>query len=347
MVFIGAVLAYRVYQRQHPQIFKTNQQLQSEYGVPVEVTEVTRKDVVSKQRFTGTVEGYSETMVISDLTQKVLEVRVKVGDRVSKDDVIAVLDRKSVSNMNLKYDQTLMAYQDAKADYERMKNLFHAGAISRQAFEKAKLNYEIQKSNLEAITSAVFIRSPIEGVVTEIFVEPGDKINTGRPVARVVKFDKVKIKLAVSESDIAKVKNGLPCLVSTSSINQTFNGRVEEVSLSADPISRSFEVTVVVDNPEFLLRSGMFASVWIIYDSKKNVPVVPKDALLKEGEQYFVYTVNREDSLISRKNITLGTSDGELYEVVSGVTPGEWVVVQGQNNILNENQKARVIAVEN
>ncbi len=346
VLFIGMVLAYRVYQRQHPEIFKTNEQLQQEYGVPVEIAEVSLRNIVNQEQFTGTVEGYSETLVLSDLTQKVLEMRVKVGDRVSRDDTIAVLDRKSVSNMNLKYDQTVMAYRDAKTDFERIKNLYKAGAVTKQAYDKAKLKYEISKSNLEAITSAVFIRSPIDGIVTETYVEPGDKVNTGRPVAKVVRFDKVKIKLPVSETEIGRVRVGQKCRVTTTSINHPFNGVVDEVSLSADPRSRTFEVTVVVNNPALELRSGMYATVAILFAEKTNVPAIPKDALGIDDGSYWVYTVSKTDSLVSKETITPGIFDGQYYEVLSGLHPGEWVVVQGQNNIREEHQKARIITRE-
>ncbi len=346
VVFIGLMLAYRVYQRQHPEIFKTNEQLQQEYGVPVEVVEVSRRNIISQERFTGTVEGYSETLVLSDLTQKVLELRVKVGDRVSRHDTIAVLDRKSVSNMNLKYDQTVMAYRDAKTDFERIKNLYKAGAIAKQAYDKAKLKYEISKSNLEAITSAVFIRSPINGIVTETYVEPGDRINAGRPVAKVVRFDKVKIKVPVSEAEIGRVKIGQKCMVKTTSINHPSKGVVDEVSLSADPRSRTFEITVVVDNPDLELRSGMYATVAILFAERTNVPAIPKDALLKADSRYWVYTVSKTDSLLSKQPITPGAFDGQYYEILSGLHPGEWVVVQGQNNILRDHQKARIIPGE-
>ena len=342
---IGATLTYRIYEKNNPQIFKTNEQIQFESGVPVEVVVVSRRNIVSQEIFTGTIEGFSETQIISDITQKVIDLRVGIGSRVMRNDTVAILDKKSISGMNLKYDPTLMAYRDAKIELERMQNLFEAGAVTKQAFDKAKLNFEISKSNLEAITSAVFVTSPIKGIITETYVESGDKVNAGKPIAKVVRFDKVKIKVQVNESDIAKIKVGQKCRINTSSFEQIFEGKVSEVSLSANPITRNFEATVVVVNPDLLLRSGMFATVRIVFIEKERVLAVHKDAILKNDHKYFVYTVSN-DSLISRNNITIGTFDGIYYEILSGLGDGEMVVIEGQNNIQNENQKAIIIAQE-
>ncbi|RMD97328.1 MAG: efflux RND transporter periplasmic adaptor subunit [Calditrichaeota bacterium] len=340
---IAVILAFRIHEKNHPKVFKTNEQLQKEFGVPVEIAVVKKRDLRSEETFTGTIEGYAETMVVSDLTQKVLEMRVKIGDHVSRGDTLAVLDKKSVSNMNLKYDHTVMAYNDAKREFERIKHLYEAGAVTRQAYDKAKLNYEINKANLEAIVSAVFISSPIDGIVTETYVEPGDKIGAGRPVARVVQFDKVKIKIQVSESDIGRLHVGQKCLVRTPSFDRTFSGKISEISLSANPMTRTFEVTVVVPNPDLLLRSGMFATVTVIYSEKADVLAIPKEAVQFTPEGAFTYVVS-SDSLVSRRKIATGVFDGQYYEVLSGLQPGEWVVASGQNKIQMEKQKAIIVA---
>ena len=339
---IGIILAYRIYQKSNPVIFQTNEDLQRQFGVPVEVIPVARHDLVSKDEFTGSVEGFAETLALSDLTQKVVAVKVKVGDRVSKKDTLVVLDKKSVSNMNVKYDHALVALNDAKVEFERVKRLYKAGAVTKQTYDKAKLNFEINKANFEAITSAIYIGSPIAGIVTEVYVEPGDKVGTGRPVAKVVQFGRVKIKLQISEAEIGQVRVGQKCLVRTSSFDRTFAGRVTEIDLSANPASRTFKTTVVVPNPDLLLRSGMFATVTIIFAEKSNVLAVPKESVEKADGERFVYTVS-SDSLISKRPVGLGAFDGEFYEITSGLQEGEWVIVSGQNNIQMENQKAIVV----
>jgi len=101
-----------------------------------------------------------------------------------------------------------------------------------------------------------------------VYVEPGDKVGVGRPVAKVVQFDRVKIKLQISEAEIGRVRIGQKCLVRTSSFDRIFTGRVTEIDLSANPVSRTFKTTVVVDNPQLLLRSGMFATVTIVITEK-------------------------------------------------------------------------------
>jgi len=94
-----------------------------------------------------------------------------------------------------------------------------------------------------------------------------------------VQFDRVKIKLQISEAEIGRVRIGQKCLVRTSSFDRIFTGRVTEIDLSANPVSRTFKTTVVVDNPQLLLRSGMFATVTIVITEKNNVLAVPREAV--------------------------------------------------------------------
>ena len=342
VVLVGAVLAFRIYEFNNPQVFYTNEALQQEFGVPVEVAAVERRDIIDQEAFTGTIEGFSQTEVRSEVSQKVIALKVRVGSRVSRHDTIAVLDTKSVSNANLRYVQTAANYEDAELNFQRMKNLYDAGAISKQQLDQARLNYDVQKANYEAVMSAVYVESPIDGMVTETHVEPGDQVSVNQPIAKVVRFDKVKIKIPVNESDIGRVRNGQSCIVTTASLAREFNGNVSEISLSADPRTRNFEVTVTVDNPELLLRAGMFANVRIILDRRSKVLAIDKDALINNGGDLYVYTVS-SDNAIARKPVSVGSSDGTYFEVLSGLSEGEKVITEGFNNIQSDDQKAIII----
>lgn len=342
LLLVAVVLGFRIHEFNNPPEFPSNEQLQQEFGVPVEVAPVELRTITALESFTGTVEGYSQTEVLSEVSQKVIRLKVKVGSRVSQNDILAEMDTRSVSNTTLRYAQTVAGYEDAKLNFERMKNLYEAGAIPKQSYDQARLNYDVQKANYEAVISAVNIKSPISGIVTETYVEAGDRVNVNQPVAKVVSFDKVKIRIQVNESEIARVRSGQACVVSTTSLDREFPGTVGQIALSADPRTRNFEVEVSVDNPDLALRAGMFARVRIIFDNRNQVPAIHKDALIKTGEGYQVYTV-LPDSSITRKAVTVGATDGSYYEILSGLTPGEQIIIEGFNNIRGEKQKAIVI----
>ena len=341
VVIIAIVLIIRIIEKGNPPIITTNEQIQQEHGIPVEVEKVAKRSLIVKETFTGTVEGINETMIYPKVSSQINQIRVKIGERVSVNDTIAVFDTKSIGGMNLKYDQTRSAYLDAEKDFERMKNLYEVGAISEQVYDKARLKLEINKSNWDAIVSAIFVTTPIDGVVTELFYDEGDLPQKNSAIAKVVNYRKVKIKIQVNEADISKLKVGQTAQIKSTSYSKLFNGKISEISLSANPATRNFEVTVIVPNKELLLRSGMFAEVTLFLTEIDDVISVSKDALVISGNESVVFLVD-EDNLIHSRKIVTGQDDGVFVSIRSGLNVGETVIIEGQNRIKSENQKAIV-----
>ncbi len=339
ILLIAIVLMIRISNKSNPPIINTNEQIQQEHGIPVEIEKVAKRSLLVKETYTGTVEGIKETLIYPKVSNQIKEIRVKIGQRVSANDTLVVFDTKSIGGLNLKYDQTRSAYLDAKKDYERMKNLFEVGAVSEQVYDKARLSLEINKSNWEAIKSAIFVTTPIDGVVTELFYDEGDMPRPNSAIAKVVDFRKVKIKIQVNEADISRLKIGQSATIKSTSYTILFSGKISEISLSANPATRNFEVTVIGPNEGLLLRSGMFAEVTLFLTELDDVISISKDALVISGNESVVFLVDEDNLIYSRKVVT-GQDDGVFVSVLSGLNVGETVIVEGQNKIKGENQKA-------
>jgi len=131
---------------------KSITQLQDEYGVPVRVVQVKRGTFTLSRTYLGTVEGILQGDAIPAIMEKVVEIPVKVGDRVKKGEVVCRLDTRASM---ARYNQLKLAYEDSELDARRMENLYAAGAISRQQLEKALLNRDIAKENLETSSEVV------------------------------------------------------------------------------------------------------------------------------------------------------------------------------------------------
>ena len=339
VLLITIVLIIRINDKSNPPTINTNEQILQERGIPVEIEKVAIRTILVKETYSGTIEGIKETMIYPKVNSQINQIRVKIGERVSANDTIAVFDTKSIGGMNLKYDQTRSAYLDAEKDLERMKNLFEVGAIPEQMYDKARLNFEISKSNWDAIVSAIFVTTPIAGVVTELFYDEGDLPKNNSAIAKVVNFRKVKIKIQVNEADIAKLRIGQSAKIKSTSYSKLFSGKISEISLSANPATRNFEVTVIAPNGELLLRSGMFAEVTLFLTELDDVISVSKDALVISGNESVVFLVD-EDNLIHSRKVDTGQDDGVFVSIVSGLNVGETVIVEGQNKIKGVNQKA-------
>lgn len=342
LIVVLAIIGYRIATHGEEAAIKTIEDIQAEAGIPVVVEKVTRTTLEVTRNFTGSIQGAAQADAMANTTEDLIALFVKPGERVQKGQVVAELDADIASNMSLKYSQTKMAYEDARRNYERMQSLLEAGAVSQQMFEKAKLNYEIAERNYRAATKLIKIQAPISGTVTHIFYKVGETVRNGTPVVRIARLDEVLIELLIAETDIAGIANGQKAVVAVSAYpEKEFEGTLEQLSLSADPRTRSFTAWVRVENEGQLLRPGMFAKVRLLVDSRENALTISKDAVQQVDHKFFVYVV-AQGQIAEERRIVPGASSGNLVEVIQGVQDGEQVVVLGQNK-LTDGKKVKIV----
>ncbi|MFS8501072.1 MAG: efflux RND transporter periplasmic adaptor subunit, partial [Caldicoprobacter sp.] len=125
--------------------------------------------------------------------------------------------------------------------------------------------------------------------------------------------------------------------------SQPVEGVVEWVSPSTDPRSQAYGVRVKIDNSSGKLRPGMFARAVLVLDKKENAVVVPKRAIVRQGDKAYVFVV--KGGSVERREVQLGMDGGERIEVISGLKSGEQVVVKGQA-YLKEGQEINVVKQE-
>jgi len=128
-----------------------------------------------------------------------MKINARVGDYVKTGDVLFELDKSGAQSQ---FYQAQAVFLNAQKDFERMKNLFNEGAVSRQALDQAQTGYDVAKANFDAAKSTVEITSPISGVVTAINVNIGDLANPQMPLATVANIGRMKAKFNVGESDV-------------------------------------------------------------------------------------------------------------------------------------------------
>ncbi len=327
------LIGYRIVTHGEEPAIKDIDAYQAELGVPVEVERVLPADLMLSRHFTGTIEGASQADAIANTTQRIVAIPVKVGDTVQQGQMVAKLDFNIASNMSLRYRQTKAGFEDARRDYERMQSLYAAGAISQQALDKTKVGLEIARRNFEAATKLVKIEAPISGVVTHIYPQIGETIRSGMPVVRIATLDPVMIKIDINETEITGIERGQKASIEVAAYpGEAFPGVLENLSISADPRTRTFQAWVRTNNPEGKLKPGMFAKVEILVTAKKNVLTVSKDALVQEDGKEAIYVVSA-DSVAELREIKPGQGSGNRVEVISGLQENERVVVLGQNKL--------------
>jgi len=313
---------------------------------PVRVISVAREEISEKLTYTGIIEAWQQVNVTPEIAGKVARIYVNEGDLVQKGQLLAELDTRAL-DLQLKQAEAALAVAeanraDAQRNFERMKRLIAEKAVSEQQYEKIKLAYDTAEAQWKQAQASLNLvrhnlevskmKAPFSGVVASRNADVGDVINPmmggfspNSGVLTLIDYCKVKIKIEVSQSDIVRIKKKQRAYVRIDTYPQRqFAGEVAIVNQTADPLSRKFRVEVWASNPELLLKPNTFCQVIIEVNTHPEAIVVPQEAVV---EDKYVFVI--ESGVAHRREVQLGLQNTEKVEILSGLQPGELVVVEG------------------
>jgi multidrug efflux pump subunit AcrA (membrane-fusion protein) len=192
----------------------------------------------------------------------------------------------------------------------------------------------------------VFSQSPvistISGTVLQAPLHPGDTVTTGSAVFVIGDLSVLEIETFVPERYANAARRGLAAQVSLEALpGETFPASVYEVSPVLDPASRTLRIRLRFDRPDERIRAGMFATVSLVTNSRRDVPVIPRSSVINTYGSWIVFVVD-DDNRARRKVISLGLENETSIEVLGGVETGDRVVSVGQN-FLTDGDPVRVV----
>ncbi len=200
-------------------------------------------------------------------------------------------------------------------------------ATAQAGIQQAEAAVEAAKIQLKE----TIITAPFDGVIAELNITEGSQVSQGTPIAHFISQE-LEAKVGVQESLISQVEQGQSAsLQVTAYPSQDFPAVVTSVSPTANADSRNFEVKVIPTDGQDLLRSGMFADVSILAQENTNTILAPKEAVI-QGDEPYVFVVQENDT-VEQRTVTTGLFDNERVEILSGLKPGDVVVVAGQPNL--------------
>ncbi len=273
-----------------------------------QVEKVKRGDLRVEVTATGIIQPINSVEIKSKASGMIEELTIEESDFVKKNDLIARLDQRDTKNA---YDQAVADLEVAEAnlkqkesDFARKKDLYERGLISAAEFDMAKLakveaqaqlvRARINVDNNDIRLKDTIVRSPIDGIVLTKNVEVGQIISSGISsvtggtlIATVADMKEVYVKADVDEVDIGKIAPGMTAkIVADAFPDQVFSGEVIRIAAQSKVVQNvtTFEVTIQVHNPLGRLKAGMNASVEILVADKKNVLLVPNEALMTRSD---------------------------------------------------------------
>lgn len=346
VVLFGGSLFY-LYQKnqESPEVFKTE--------------EPTTETIVKKTMATGTLIPREEVEVKPNISGVVDKLFVKPGETVKVGDMIAQLKVvPNITSLNSAKNQVRQAkinLANEKKIFERQKELFEKGVISENDFDLAKNAYDnalqnvkAAEENLEIIETGTTqdagnaatteIKARISGMILDVPIEVGNQVieannfNEGTTIAIIAKTDDMIFKGKVDESEVGKIKEGLPLEITVGAIpDQTFNATLDYISPKGveenGAVQFDIEGSLKLNDTTFI-RAGLSANASIILEKSEDVLAI-SEALVQfedKTQEPFV-EVKVGDQKFEKRKVELGLSDGINVEVKSGVSEGDEIKI--------------------
>ena len=322
----------------------------------VKVMVVAADGIHSGLEYAAEVRPRTESRLGFRVNGKLLRRMVDVGQHVSAGQPLAQLDAQdyklSVDAAKAQFAAAVANRDLAASDFKRFKDLRDQNFISAAELERRDVALKAAQSqvdqaqaqlsaqgNQSAYTTLV---ADAAGVVTSADAEPGQVLAAGTPVVRIAQDGARDVVFSVPEDKVSQVKLGSDVEVHMWSGNAVYQGKVREVSASADPVTRTFAIKVGLVSADVLPLGTTVSVVPRALDrSGPAVIKLPTSALQHDGKSVAVWVLDRTSMTVRLQPIVIATADGNEVVIQTGLQPGMEVVVAGVH-VLSPGQKVTV-----
>jgi membrane fusion protein, multidrug efflux system len=322
----------------------------------VELGTARRASISDEITVVGNLIGEATVAVAPRAAGRLQEVYVRLGDRVARGQRIARIEdfelqeqikqaeaAQEVASATIRQREADLAL--AKTNVDRSQSLFEKNILPKQTLDDNVARYQSAQAQLDlaraqAVQSKArldelkinlantIITSPTEGFISRRLVDPGASVGQNAPVVEVVDISRVRLVANVVERDLKQLQTGDATRVQVDAYpGETFTGRIARVSPILDPATRTAPIEIEIPNPDARLKPGMYARVGITMATNKEALVIPSDAMADLGGRRGVFQVQNGTAIF--RTVQVGTEQGNLVEIVGGLTEGEQVITTG------------------
>ncbi len=318
----------------------------------VQVLELKAVAVPDGVEAVGTVRAVETAPLSAQIMGAVTRAHVQEGDRVKRGQVLAEIDeaqaRTSMDRAQAAVESAAHEARAAEADsmlgastLKRYQELLDKKAVSLQEFDEVRARAQASAAHREMAHSGqaqakaalaqartmleyTRIRAPFDGVVTDKRIEAGAMAVPGVPLLTVERAGRFRLEAAVDESKLRFIRKGQSATVKLDALDRQLEGKVSEIVPAADAASRSFVVKVELPASSDL-HSGLFGRAFFVHGERQSL-LVPATAVVERGQLQGIYVVG-SDRTVALRYVTLGRAAGDRVEVLSGLQPGDTLVV--------------------
>ncbi len=316
-------------------------------AMQVSYTEAIAHEVRESLELTGSVASHRSSVVASSIAGIVVELQARDGQTVRRGSTLARL-RPDTFELRLRSAEGQLAEARARLELaagrrERAQGLFDERVISQQELDDALTDVEAWAGRVAQLEADVaqfrdeldrtVVRAPFGGVVVAEHTAVGEWLSAGDPVVELVDVGDLEVALQVPESFYGGLAADEAVEVSIAAAGgSAITGRVRSVVPKADPQARTFPVKIAIPNEGGKVGVGMLARVRLPIGRPESKVLVPKDAIVTQGERRFVQVIG-EDDRVEPIDVTTGLAQGAWVAVVGEIAAGTRVVTQGNERL--------------
>lgn len=280
----------------------------------------------------GATEALHDVTVSAERSGRVEWIGPEEGAAVTENEAFARIDLDSAQ---ADLSKARSAYDLAKKQAERRTELLDLKVLSKEEMDMANTELQSARSQLSQASKAMSqgdVISPVAGVINELFIDPGEWVNMGQPVAEIVDISSIRINVNAPEMDVRYLTQGQMVRVLVDAYPEaTWDGVVDFVAFKADETTKTFRVQVVVDNQDLRIRPGMLARVSMARRVIENAVTAPLNALIDKGGERLVFVADGNKA--RAHTVKLGAISGSQIQILEGLAPGDELIVSGQNEV--------------
>lgn len=298
---------------------------------PTVCVQAPKQDTIELQTgLTGTVSAAESVYVMALGSGEVLEVYVKLGDMVEKDQPLFKIDNKQLDAAKIQLDTLNLQLRDAQTSLARTQVLYESGDIAAQAYEQAvsgvetlKLQIESARLNYNVQQDSTVVKAPISGRLESFGVKVHDMMSAG--MVGVISSEGSKtVNFAVTERVREGIQVGDPFTVEKNGME--YHGVITEIGTMVDMQTGLFTVKASLENAD-TLANGSMVKLYVTSQKAEDVMTVPADCVFYDDGEAFVYTYDEDTGLASKKTVEDGLVDSEKIEIESGLSYEDQVII--------------------
>jgi len=293
----------------------------------------------------GAVVPDQKAQIASRLMGYIKNLDVKIGQEVKRGDLLFSIDsgdiKSQISQANSGYQQALAALKDARLDFNRFTQLYKDDSVSKQQYDKVRLQFSVAQQNLSAAKSGLdqakaqlnyaYVKAPFDGVVVQKMAVAGSLAAPGNPVVVMENLKSLSVQTQVSEDLYAVLRQGDTAKVLIDGINRPLVGTIYALVSAADPKTRTHTVKLSLPDVNDV-NSGTFARVSFKRGERQTM-MLPVSAVINRAGIDGVFVVENGKAFFHM--VRTGAVMGDMIEIQSGLVLGEQIVISNNQDMLN------------